>query len=80
MCDWILKHGGDPFKRDKHGKLPIDLVNSKNEALKKLLKAASKDQTIMDPVATTNNAIKLVVRPYIKVTCANGPILLQDTS
>ena len=34
MCDWILKHGGDPFKRDKHGKLPIDLVNSKNEALK----------------------------------------------
>lgn len=66
MCDWILKHGGDPFKRDKHGKLPIDLVNSKNEALKKLLKAASKDQTIMDPVATTNNAIKTGGAPVYK--------------
>lgn len=58
MCDWILKHGGDPFKRDKRGKLPIDLVPSKNEPLRKLLKSASKDQTIMDPVVNTNNAIK----------------------
>lgn len=66
MCDWILKHGGDPFKRDKHGKLPIDLVNSKNEALKKLIKAASKDQTIMDPVTATNNAIKAGGAPVYK--------------
>ena len=58
MCDWILKHGGDPFKRDKRGKLPIDLVPSKNEPLRKLLKSASKDQTIMDPVVNTSNAIK----------------------
>lgn len=58
MCDWILKHGGDPFKRDKHGKLPIDLIHGKNEPLKKLLKVASKDQNIMDPVVSTNSAIK----------------------
>ncbi|KAL6453228.1 OSH2 Oxysterol-binding protein 2 [Candida maltosa Xu316] len=66
MCDWILKHGGDPFKRDKHGKLPIDLVNSKNDPLRKLLKAASKDQTIMDPVASTNSAIKTGGAPTYK--------------
>ncbi|RCK63629.1 Oxysterol-binding 1 [Candida viswanathii] len=66
MCDWILKHGGDPFKRDKHGKLPIDLVNSKNDPLKKLIKLASKDQTIMDPVASTNNAIKTGNAPVYK--------------
>ena len=26
MCRWILDHGGDPFKRDKRGKLPVDLL------------------------------------------------------
>lgn len=59
MCDWILKHGGDPFKRDKRGKLPIDLVHNKNDPIRKLLKVASKEQTIMDPVvppSKTNNA------------------------
>lgn len=66
MCDWILKHGGDPFKRDKHGRLPIDLVNSKNDPLRKLIKTASKDQTIMDPVASTNNAIKTGNAPAYK--------------
>ena len=66
MCDWILKHGGDPFKRDKHGKLPIDLVNSKDEPLKKLIKAATRDQTIMDPVAATNSAIKSGNAPVYK--------------
>ena len=66
MCDWILKHGGDPFKRDKHGRLPIDLVNSKNDPLRKLIKAASKDQTIMDPVTSTNNAIKTGNAPVYK--------------
>lgn len=66
MCDWILKHGGDPFKRDKRGKLPIDLVQSKNEPLKKLLKAASKDENIMDPVINTNNAIKSGGAPTYK--------------
>ena len=66
MCDWILKHGGDPFKRDKRGRLPIDLVNSKDDALRKLLKAASKDQTIMDPVAATNAAVKTGSAPVYK--------------
>ncbi|CAI5757426.1 unnamed protein product [Candida verbasci] len=64
MCDWILKHGGDPFKRDKRGKLPIDLTNS--EKLKHLIKVASKDQTIMDPVTSTNNAIKTGNTPVYK--------------
>lgn len=58
MCDWILKHGGDPFKRDKRGKLPVDLIHGKNDPLKKLLKLASKDQNIMDPVVSTSSAIK----------------------
>ena len=65
MCDWILKHGGDPFKRDRRGKLPIDLVG-KNDALKRLLKEASKDQTIMDPVVNTSNAIKVGAAPTYK--------------
>lgn len=58
MCEWILKHGGDPFKRDKRGKLPVDLVSSKSDPIRKLLKSASKDQNIMDPVTSTNNAIR----------------------
>lgn len=62
----FLKHGGDPFKRDKHGKLPIDLVNPKDEPLKKLIKAATRDQTIMDPVAATNSAIKSGNAPVYK--------------
>ncbi|KAI5965465.1 hypothetical protein KGF57_000731 [Candida theae] len=66
MCDWILKHGGDPFKRDRHGKLPIDLVNPKDEPLKKLIKAATHDQTIMDPVASTTSAIKTGNAPVYK--------------
>lgn len=66
MCDWILKHGGDPFKRDKRGKLPIDLIPNKNEPLKKLLKTATKDQTIMDPVISTSNAIKSGGAPTYK--------------
>lgn len=66
MCDWILKHGGDPFKRDKKGKLPIDLINGKNDPLKKLIKSASKDENIMDPVINTNNAIKSGGAPTYK--------------
>lgn len=66
MCDWILKHGGDPFKRDKKGRLPIDLTLKQNDPLRKLLKSASKDQTIMDPVINTNNAIKTGGAPTYK--------------
>ncbi|EEQ36694.1 hypothetical protein CLUG_00817 [Clavispora lusitaniae ATCC 42720] len=66
MCDWILKHGGDPFKRDKRGKLPIDLVSSKADPIRRLLKVASRDQNMMDPVASTNNAIKAGNAPTYK--------------
>ncbi|CAH6722008.1 oxysterol-binding protein homolog 1 [[Candida] jaroonii] len=55
MCDWILKHGGDPFKRDKKGKLPIDLIHNKTDPIRKLLKVASKEQTMMDPVEPSNS-------------------------
>lgn len=66
MCKWILKHGGDPFKRDKRGKLPIDLVSSKSDPIRKLLKSASKDQNIMDPVNSTNNALRTGNAPTYK--------------
>lgn len=66
MCDWILSHGGDPFKRDKRGKLPIDLVSSKSDPIRKLLKHASKDQNIMDPVANSKNALKAGSAPTYK--------------
>lgn len=66
MCDWILRHKGDPFKRDKRGKLPIDLVSNKADPIRRLLKAASRDQNMMDPVQSTNNAIKAGNAPTYK--------------
>lgn len=65
MCDWILKHGGDPFKRDKRGKLPIDLV-SRNDPIRKLLKHASKDLNIMDSVVSASNPMKTGSAPTYK--------------
>lgn len=65
MCDWILKHGGDPFKRDKRGKLPIDLV-SRNDPIRKLLKHASKDLNIMDLVVNSSNPMKTGSAPTHK--------------
>lgn len=66
MCEWILKHGGDPFKRDKRGKLPIDLVSSKSDPIRKLLKAASKDQNMMDPNGTNSSASTTGTAPTYK--------------
>lgn len=66
MCEWILKHGGDPFKRDKRGKLPIDLVSSKSDPIRKLLKSASKDQNMMDPTNASVNASASGVSPTYK--------------
>lgn len=57
MCEWILNHGGDPFKRDKKGKLPIDLVIHKSNPIRKLLKSVSKDQNMLDPAGSTSNGI-----------------------
>ncbi|KAK9246905.1 Oxysterol-binding protein-domain-containing protein [Lipomyces tetrasporus] len=45
MVEFILDHGGDPFRRDRKGKLPGDVV--KDENIKKILKAATKKQSIM---------------------------------
>lgn len=53
MCKFILANGGDPFRRNAKGKLPIDLVHS-NAALKKLLKDSSQEQNIMDPTQGPN--------------------------
>lgn len=66
MCEWILKRGGDPFKRDKKGRLPIDFVSSKNESLRKLIKSASKDQNLMDPVINNNSLSRLGSAPTYK--------------
>lgn len=66
MCKWILKHGGDPFRRDKKGCLPSDLVDPKNEPLRKLLQSASKEQTMMDPVQNSQNSGKAGVIPTYK--------------
>ncbi|QLQ80338.1 hypothetical protein HG537_0D03390 [Torulaspora globosa] len=65
MCRWLLEHGADPFKRDRQGRLPIDLVGKVNEnntatntkvaievELKKLLSKAAKEQSVID---VTNN-------------------------
>lgn len=65
MCRWLLEHGADPFKRDRNGRLPIDLVGKVNESntatntkvaieveLKKLLSKAAKEQSVID---VTNN-------------------------
>ncbi|KAK9237344.1 Oxysterol-binding protein-domain-containing protein [Lipomyces kononenkoae] len=45
MVQFILDHGGDPFRRDRKGKLPGD--GTKDETIKKMLKVASKKQSIM---------------------------------
>lgn len=66
MCEWILKHGGDPFKRDKRGKLPIDLVSNKTDPIRKLLKNASKDQNMMDPTNTPGNVSATGTTPTYK--------------
>ena len=65
MCSWILAHGGDPFKRDKRGRLPADLVG-KSETLRKMLKAASRDQTIMDPVVASQRPTRAAGAPTYK--------------
>lgn len=45
LVQFILDHGGDPFRRDRKGKLPVDLA--KDDIIKKMLKSASKNQSIV---------------------------------
>jgi hypothetical protein len=48
MVQWILGHGGDPFKRDRKGRLPIDLVPKNNESMKQILRDATKQQSVIN--------------------------------
>ncbi|KAH3685632.1 hypothetical protein WICPIJ_003379 [Wickerhamomyces pijperi] len=48
MVRWILSHGGDPFKRDRRGKLPIDLVAKNNDTLRGIILESSKEQSVID--------------------------------
>lgn len=58
MVQWILAHGGDPFKRDKKGKLPIDLIPKQNETLKQIIKDASQEQSVIDSTASIVGGMK----------------------
>ncbi|ANZ73365.1 BA75_01564T0 [Komagataella pastoris] len=51
MVKFIVSHGGDPFKRNVKGKLPIDSAVSSE--VKKILKESSKEQNIIDQGATS---------------------------
>uniref|UniRef100_A0A060TAF0 ARAD1B06556p n=1 Tax=Blastobotrys adeninivorans TaxID=409370 RepID=A0A060TAF0_BLAAD len=50
MVQFILSHGGDPFRRDRKGVLPIELA--KDETIKKMLKNASKEQPVLSSPAS----------------------------
>lgn len=45
MIEFILSHGGDPFRRNSKGVLPIDAT--KDETVRRLLKQATKAQTVV---------------------------------
>lgn len=45
MIEFILSHGGDPFRRNSKGILPIDAT--KDETTRRLLKQATKTQTVV---------------------------------
>lgn len=47
MVEFILNHGGDPFTRDSKGVLPHEIA--KDDNIKKLLKAKSKEQSVIAP-------------------------------
>ncbi|SCU93870.1 LAMI_0E15874g1_1 [Lachancea mirantina] len=60
MCRWILGHGGDPFKRDRKGRLPVELLGkvsgteqtsgkpSVEVELKHLFEKAAREQSVID--------------------------------
>ncbi|KAH3667480.1 hypothetical protein OGAPHI_003129 [Ogataea philodendri] len=51
MVKFILEHGGDPFKRNLNGKLPIDSATS--SAMKKIMKDSCNHQTMIDSTNQT---------------------------
>lgn len=77
MCRWLLEHGADPFKRDRSGKLPSDLLNTvdENEAsnnpilaidlqLRKILEKSAKEQSVINVANNLNEAPTL--KGYLK--------------
>lgn len=64
MVEFILSHGGDPFRRDVKGVLPIDLARG-DDGMKKLLKSSMKAQNIISP-------------PTLKVTSANPATAIEQ--
>lgn len=51
MIEFILSHGGDPFRRNSKGILPIEAT--KDESIRKIIKQASKAQTVVIPTGST---------------------------
>ncbi|CAN6608080.1 oxysterol-binding protein homolog 1 [Trichomonascus vanleenenianus] len=56
MVEFILSHGGDPFRRDVKGVLPIEVC--RDDAIKKLLKTATKKQPVINPPSSSGVARK----------------------
>ncbi|CEP60020.1 OSBP family protein LALA0_S01e01200g [Lachancea lanzarotensis] len=67
MCQWILNHGGDPFKRDRRGQLPLDLLGkvppvndspnvklSSEQQLKRMLEKAAREQSVIEVANSLN--------------------------
>lgn len=50
MVEFILAHGGDPFRRDCKGVLPIDVT--KDEGIRRLLRTARKEQNVIQARAS----------------------------
>ncbi|KAK9473185.1 Oxysterol-binding protein-domain-containing protein [Dipodascopsis tothii] len=62
MVQFILDHGGDPFRRNRKGKLPVDLC--KDDNIKKMLKASSKRQSVMTGSKSVHEAPRM--KGYLK--------------
>ncbi len=63
MVKFILDHNGDPFKRDKKGKLPNDLSKN-NEEIKKLIRLACEKQSVL--TNDLKNSITIDGAPIMK--------------
>lgn len=66
MVKWILTHGGDPLKRDRKGKLPIELVGKNNDTMKKILKDASKDQNVISQAGRSSGLKAPTYKGYLR--------------
>jgi len=66
MVKWILTHGGDPFKRDKKGRLPMDLIAKNNETMKKVLRDASKDQNVISQSGRSSGMKAPTFKGYLR--------------